>query len=67
LLTDEIIDEVRAAREAHAARFGFDLQAIYDDLKKSETARIAEGHPFITRGSAPVSNETAHRVRFAHH
>lgn len=33
---DEIVDEVRKYREAYAAKFNFDLQAMYDDLKKAE-------------------------------
>jgi hypothetical protein len=33
---DAIVDEVRKVREAHAARFGYDLKAIYNDLKESE-------------------------------
>jgi hypothetical protein len=33
---DPIVEEVRKIREEHAARFGFDLKAIYDDLKKTE-------------------------------
>jgi len=33
---DEIVEEVRKNREAYAAKFNFDLQAIYEDLKKAE-------------------------------
>ncbi len=33
---DEIVDEVRKYREAYAAKFNFDLQAMYEDLKKAE-------------------------------
>ena len=33
---DTIVEEVRAAREAHAARFSYDLEAIYRDLKAQE-------------------------------
>jgi len=29
MLNDEIVDEVRAIREAHAAKFGYNLRAIY--------------------------------------
>ncbi|MGA8028437.1 MAG: hypothetical protein WB992_14935 [Bryobacteraceae bacterium] len=36
---DEILDEVRAAREAYAARFNFDLAEMYQDLKAKEQAR----------------------------
>jgi hypothetical protein len=33
---DPIVEEVRKARQEHAARFGYDLRAIYNDLKNSE-------------------------------
>ncbi len=33
---DAIVEEVRKIREEHAARFGYDLRAIYDDLKETE-------------------------------
>ncbi len=33
---DEIVEEVRKHREAYAAKFNYDLQAIYEDLKKME-------------------------------
>ncbi|MHB8779319.1 MAG: hypothetical protein ACYC6R_16410 [Anaerolineales bacterium] len=33
---DEIVEEVRKHREAYAAKFDFDLQAMYEDLKKAE-------------------------------
>ncbi len=35
-MNDEILDEVRAIREAHAARFHYDLQAIAEDLLRTE-------------------------------
>ncbi len=33
---DPIVDEIRQVRETHAARFNYDLRAIYHDLKKQE-------------------------------
>jgi len=33
---DTIVDEVRRVRKKYAARFGFDLDAIYRDLKERE-------------------------------
>ncbi|HEX4961727.1 MAG TPA: hypothetical protein VF173_12865 [Thermoanaerobaculia bacterium] len=33
---DEIIREVRALREDYAARFGFDIRALYRDAKERE-------------------------------
>jgi hypothetical protein len=38
-LKDEIVEEVRAAREAYAAQFNYDLAEMYKDLKAKEQAR----------------------------
>ena len=35
---DPVVAEVRQARETYAAEFGYDLQAIYRDLKRQEQA-----------------------------
>jgi hypothetical protein len=63
MLNDEIVDEVRDIRLAHAAKFGYDLRAIFEDLKKSETARIAAGHPFASF-PPPAPNASFQRIRF---
>lgn len=34
--SDPIVDEVRRARDAYAARFQYDLRAIFRDLKEQE-------------------------------
>lgn len=63
---DEIIDEVRAIREAHAAKFNFDLDAIYEDIKRSEAehalrdAKLIEPPPVICQSPRSVYQ----RVRF---
>lgn len=36
MCNDPIVEEVRKARQAHAARFDYDLSRIYKDLKDSE-------------------------------
>ena len=33
---DEIVEEVRTARQAYAAQFDYDLARIFEDLKKKE-------------------------------
>lgn len=38
--TDEIVAEVRSAREAYARRFDFDLLRMFEDLK-----RLEQQHP----------------------
>ena len=43
---DPIVDEVRKGREAHAAKFNYDLTAICADLKKKEKNA---GHPVAAR------------------
>lgn len=35
-MKDPIVEEVRRAREAHAKRFNYDLDAICEDLRKRE-------------------------------
>lgn len=65
MLNDEIVDEVRAVREAHAKSFDYDLRAIFEDLKKSEAARIAAGHPYV-QSAVPVPTPSVQRIRFVH-
>ena len=36
MTNDPIVAEVRKAREEHAAKFNYDLDAIYCDLKEKE-------------------------------
>lgn len=33
---DEIVEEVRKVRDEYAAKFDYDLEAIYKDIKKQE-------------------------------
>jgi hypothetical protein len=54
---DSVVDEVRAAREAYAARFGFDLTAIGRDLQARERA---SGRAIL----APPVAEKAEMVSF---
>jgi hypothetical protein len=42
---DPVVEEVRKARQEHAARFDFDLERIYLDLKAKE--RLS-GHKYVT-------------------
>lgn len=35
-MNDPIVEEIRKYREAHAARFNYDLDAIYRDIKERE-------------------------------
>ena len=42
MLTDGIVEEVRANREAHAQKFNYNLQAIYKDLKNQRKSAYSK-------------------------
>src|SRR5205085_11283085 len=43
-MNDPIVEEVRRVRDAHAARFNYDLDAIFQDIKEQE---IKSKHKFV--------------------
>jgi hypothetical protein len=53
--SDPIVDEVRRIRDAYAARFNYDLRAIYRDLKEQEkrSGRKLVSYAKDAAGSAP--------------
>ena len=44
-MNDPIVDEVRRVRDAHAARFNYDLDAIFREIKEQERK---SGHKFVS-------------------
>lgn len=44
--SDPIVEEVRKVREAHAAKFNYDLSVICRDLREKEKNI---GHPVVSR------------------
>jgi hypothetical protein len=58
---DDIVEEVRKNREAYAAKFNFDLQAMYEDLKKAEQRSKHKKVSFKPR--RPVKFEVKARSR----
>jgi hypothetical protein len=53
---DEIVDEVRAAREAYFAKFDYDLDRVIADLKEKEKAhpeRLSTLKPVHPRKRVP--------------
>jgi hypothetical protein len=44
-MNDPIVDEVRRVRDAHAARFNYDMDAIFRDIKEQEKK---SGHKFVS-------------------
>ncbi len=55
---DPIVTEVRRAREAHAAQFDFDLQAIYRSLKEQEEQNPREKVSFPPKRIVPSVEDT---------
>jgi hypothetical protein len=43
--TDQIVEETRKVREAYAAQFNYDLEAIYHHIKQQEQH---SGHELVT-------------------
>lgn len=66
---DPIVQEVRRIRQEHAARFDYDLQAIFDDLKRTEEARDPLQSPLVSPpepgeiAPTPALHRTAHALR----
>ncbi len=58
--TDPIVDEVRQVREAHAAKFQFDLQAIFQAIKAEEKA---SGKQFVSYPPRRTAMQTIPDVR----
>jgi hypothetical protein len=50
-MNDPIVEEVRRVRDIHAARFNYDLDAIFRDIKQEEKK---SGHKFVAGASRPV-------------
>lgn len=67
-MSNSILQEVRAAREAHAASFDFDLDRIFAELKIRQAARVREGWKIVpapaSPPTAPLADTTLRRVRF---
>jgi hypothetical protein len=65
-MTDPIVDEVRRVREAYAARFNHDIEAMFLDIKDRElrsgvvfvdgVGRFPGGFPSIHRTLEPLGN-----------
>ena len=49
MVDDPIVEEVRQARQQHATKFNFDLQAIYQDLKQQEASWNLLEAPFTPK------------------
>ena len=50
--SDPIIAELRAVRAEHAARFGFDVAAIFEDIRRWQ---VESGREFVRLPPRPVA------------
>ena len=66
---DPIVQEIRRIRQEHAARFDYDLQAIFADLKQTEEARSQQQSPLLSPpepseiAPSPALHRTANALR----
>ena len=58
--SDPIVDEVRHARDAYAARFDYDLRAIFRDLKEQEKR---SGRKFVSYANDAAESSPNHAPR----
>ena len=52
-MNDPIVDEVRRIRDAHAARFNYDPDAIFRDIKEQEKRSGRKYVSFADEGGSP--------------
>lgn len=55
---DPIVEEVRKAREAYAAKFNYDFEAIFQDLKRQERE---SGRTFLSFPPRRIKNSSSKR------
>lgn len=69
MIDDPIVEEVRQARQQHAAKFNFDLQAIYQDLKQQEASGGRKMVVFAPRKQRTIrtTSKSKHQVQQANH
>lgn len=64
-MTDEILAEVRAIKEALAEESGFDIRRIVEEIRKSEIQSEAEGWKHVAAPLQPLPGSAIQRIRFA--
>lgn len=64
--TDPIIDELRAVRDEHAARCGYDIEAIFRDIRARENA---SGRDYVSRPArrTTATGNTDEEATFGHY
>lgn len=65
-MSDEIIAEVHAIKDAIGAQYTHDLNALFEEIKRGEARLIAAGVRVVAPpDSANVSHTALQRMRFA--
>jgi hypothetical protein len=74
MIEDDLVQEVRAVREAYCRQFGYDLAAIMRHLREQEqvgdrpVVRLAPKRPVVTDGEQSESVEAPDQIETpAHH
>jgi hypothetical protein len=60
---DPIVDEVRRIRDAHAAKFNYDLKAIFRDIKEREKRSGRKYISFAEEGVEPNLGDVPNKAQ----
>lgn len=65
-MTDEIIAEVRANKDAIGAKFNYDIRALFEEIKRGEAELQARGIKLISppNDATKPPSSTLQRTRF---
>jgi len=68
-MTDEIMMEVHAIKDAIGVKYGNDLRALFDEIKRGEATLQAAGVEVLSPppNLKDLTNSALQRTRFAHH
>lgn len=55
MFEDPIVAEVRAVRQKHAARFGYDLRRIAEDIRRRQASSSREIVSFPPKPARPIA------------
>ena len=65
-MNDEIISEVRFIKDDIAAKFNYDLRALFEEIKCGEKKLLAKGIQLIPPPINIIPSSALQRNRFAH-
>lgn len=65
-MNDEIISEIRLIKDDIAAKFNYDLRALFEDLKQGEAKLLAKGIQLIPPPIDTIASSALQRNRFVH-